>query len=110
MDLIDSLGLPQHVHFAPDIQGHTLDLVITRKIDSIIQGVPILGSFLCDPATVLFDLKGIKSESSAKETWKMKSINLSKFKNNLRNSELLLNTAKHLADLINCFSTIYTVP
>ena len=28
-----------------------------------------------------------------------------KFKNDLRNSELLLNTSKHLADLSNCFST-----
>ena len=37
MDLLDSLGLVQHVHFETHVQGHTLDLVITRKMDSIIQ-------------------------------------------------------------------------
>lgn len=33
------------------------------------------------------------------------SINLPKFKNDLRNSELLLNTSKHLAGLVNCVNT-----
>ena len=69
LDLIDSLGLVQHVHFATHVQGHILDLVITRKMDSIIQDTPISGSFLSDHATVLFNLKGSKSESSAKEVW-----------------------------------------
>ena len=103
LDLIDSLGLAQHVHFATHVQEHTQDLVITRTMDSIIQDAPISGSFLSDHATVLFNVKGFKSESSAKEVWfrKIKSINLPKFKNDLRNLELLLNTPKHLADLVN---------
>ena len=38
LDLIDSLGLFQHVHLvATHVQGHILDLVITRKMDSIIH-------------------------------------------------------------------------
>ena len=80
--LIDSLGLVQHVHFETHVLGHTLDLVITRKMDSIIQDTPISGSFLSDHATVLFNLKGSKSESSAKEVWfrKIKSFNLPTFK------------------------------
>ena len=88
-------------------RSYTLDLVITRKIDSIIQDTPISGSFLSDHATVLFNLKGSKSESSAKEVWfrKIKSINLPKFKNDIRTSELLLNTPNHLVDLVNCFNT-----
>ena len=103
LDLIDSLGLVQHVHFEIHVQGHTLDLVITRKMDSIIQDTPISGSFLSDHATILFNLKGFKSESSAKEVWfrKIKSINLPKFKNDIRTSELLLNTPNHLVDLVN---------
>jgi len=31
LDLMDSFARAQHVHFATDIQGHTLDLVITEK-------------------------------------------------------------------------------
>ena len=59
---------------------------LTRKMDSIIQDTPISGSFLSDHATVLFNLKGSKSESSAKEVWfrKIKSINLPKYKNYLK--------------------------
>ena len=86
LDLIDSLGLVQHVHFATHVQGRILDLVITRKMNSIIHDTaPISGSNLSDHATVLFNLKGSKSESSAKEVWfrKIKSINLPKFKNDL---------------------------
>ena len=54
-----------------------------------------------------FNLKGSKSESSAKEVWfrKIKSINLPKFKNDIRTSELLPNTPNHLVDLVNCFNT-----
>ena len=96
------------MYFATHVQGHTLDLVTTRKMDSIIQDAPISGYFLSDHATVLFNLKGFKSESSAKEVWfrKIMSINLPECKNDLRNSELLLNTPKHLADLFNCFITV----
>ena len=36
---------------------------------------------------------------------KIKSINLPKFKNDIRTSELLLNTPNHLDDLVNCFNT-----
>ena len=108
LDLIDSLGLVQHVHFSTHVQGYILNLVITRKMDSIIQDTPISGSFLSDHATVLFNLKGSKSESSAKEVWfrKIKSINLPKCKNDLRTSGLLLiNTPNLLVDLVNCFNT-----
>ena len=45
LDLIDSLGLVQHVHFETHVQG----LVITRKMDSIIQDTPISGSFFVWP-------------------------------------------------------------
>ena len=34
LDLIDSFWLAQHVHFATHVQGHTSDLVISRKMDS----------------------------------------------------------------------------
>ena len=49
-----------------------------QTMDSIIQDTPISGSFLSDHVTVMFNLKGSKSESSAKEVWfrKIKSINL----------------------------------
>ena len=69
LDLIDSFGLAQHVHFTIHVQGHTLDLVISRKMDST--------SWRTDRSQVLFypikrlycrsNLKGFKSESCPKE-------------------------------------------
>jgi exonuclease III len=49
---LDAHGLKQHVTGATHIHGHTLDVVITREISSIIQG----NVLIVDPC--LFDNKG----------------------------------------------------
>ena len=76
--------------------------------DSEVEPFPLFTSRCFSLAhSLLCNLKGSKSESSAKEVWfrKIKSINLPKFKNDIRTSELLLNTPNHLVDLVNCFNT-----
>ena len=35
-DLLESLGLVQHVEHAIRVHGHTLDIIISRKLDTII--------------------------------------------------------------------------
>ena len=45
--LIDSFGLVQHVSGSTYTKGHTLDLVISRAEDDIIQGCTV-GSFISD--------------------------------------------------------------
>ena len=40
LDLLESLGLEQHVTEPTHIRGHTLDLVITRKIEDILASPP----------------------------------------------------------------------
>ena len=37
LDLLDSLNLEQHVHSVTQVTRHTLDLIITRKMDNIIE-------------------------------------------------------------------------
>ena len=41
-DLLNSKGLLQHVKRPTHIHGHTLDLIITRQADDIVDGNPFL--------------------------------------------------------------------
>ena len=40
-DMLESVNLQQHVTTSTHVHGHTLDLIITRMSESIIQGVPV---------------------------------------------------------------------
>ena len=52
MDLLESLGLEQHVRGPTHTHGHTLDLVITRKMENIIACPPRVCRYSSDQATV----------------------------------------------------------
>ena len=52
-DILDSLGLIQHVTCPTHISGHTLDLIITRNEDNIIVSPPVCDTFLSDHSTLL---------------------------------------------------------
>ena len=47
-DFFDSVGLQQHVEQHTHVQGHTLDLVISRQSDNIIEDPPPVDRFLSD--------------------------------------------------------------
>jgi len=51
LDLIDSLGLQQHVDKPTHAHNHTLDLVITRKTSHLIQNLPAIDWFFSDHAS-----------------------------------------------------------
>lgn len=55
-DLLDSMGLQQHVKQPTHIHGHTLDLLITRQSDVIIAKEPEIERYFSDHAVVLCDL------------------------------------------------------
>ena len=55
-DFFESVGLQQHVEQHTHVQGHTLDLVISRQSDNIIEDSPHVGRFLSDHGTVLISL------------------------------------------------------
>ena len=52
LDLLESLGLEQHVTEPTHIRGHTLDLVITRKIEDILASPPRACRYFSDHAAV----------------------------------------------------------
>ena len=52
LDLLESLGLQQHVRGPTHIHGHTLDHVVTRLTENIILDTPKADRCLSDHAAV----------------------------------------------------------
>ena len=51
LDLLQSVGLQQHITEPTQIQGHTLDLDITPSSDDILNKVPLVDRFISDHAS-----------------------------------------------------------
>lgn len=90
MDLLNSMDLVQHVGSSTQVSGHTLDLVITRKMDTIIRSQPVADCFLSDHATVICDLNLSKAPITSKRLSyrKLRAIALDSLKEDLRSSRL----------------------
>ena len=56
LDLLECMGLTQHMIRPTHRCGHSLDLIITRDLDSLVQTSLISDSFLSDHCTVLSEL------------------------------------------------------
>ena len=55
LDLLESMGLQQHVDVPTHKSGHTLDLIITRRADSLFTD-PMADYFFSDHFLVISDL------------------------------------------------------
>lgn len=86
-DLLQSLGLRQHVTHA---HGHTLDLIITRYSDQIVQDSPQTDRFISDHASLLRKLFHVKPVVTANVVTykKLQSVDMDSLKNDLAASEL----------------------
>ena len=104
MDLLNSMDLVQHVGSSTQVSGHTLDLVITRKMDTIIRSQPVADCFLSDHATVICDLNLSKAPITSKRVSyrKLRAIDLDSLKEDLRSSRLCESPPVNLEDLIDC--------
>ena len=93
LDVLESLGLQQHVNDPTHIHGHTLDLVITRIADNIIQEKPHVDRYFSDHASVLCKLVCYKPRLSHKKVnyRKIKSVDVSALVNDLAESSLCKN-------------------
>ena len=84
-DLLESVGLRQHVTQATHIHGHTLDLIITRYSDQIIMNQPYMDRFISDHASVICDLLPAKPVMSIKRVCyrKLKRVNMTSLNQDL---------------------------
>lgn len=97
---MDSFGLEQHVAGATHIHGHTLDLVITRKTERIVESIPCSGRYFSDHTVIRCNLAISKPRSQAKKVTfrKTKAIDMTCFKQALSFSDICVN--EH-AELLN---------
>ena len=90
LDLLESLGLQQHVDKPTHIHGHILDLVITRKARTIINTPPVIDTFFSDHASIVCKIQTRKPAPKAKVVTfrKFKSIDMDSFHDDLASSDL----------------------
>ena len=50
-ELLESMGLQQHVNEPTHESGHTLDLIITRQCDSLLANIPVTDCLFSDHST-----------------------------------------------------------
>ena len=56
-DLLDAMGLVEHVKQATHIHGHILELIIIRHSDDFVAQEPLSESFISDHAAVICSLR-----------------------------------------------------
>ena len=106
-DLLNSVGLVQHVKRPTHIHGHTLDLIITRQADDIVDGEPLAERYFSDHAALICKLSVAKPPLRIKhaEYRKLKSVDITKLKEDIRNSQLYQNPPNDLNMLLVCYNT-----
>ena len=90
LDLFQSVSLQQHITEPTQIQGHTLDLVITRSSDDILNKIPVVDRFISDHASVYCTLQPDRPCMTTKNVVyrKLKSVDLESLKRDLSDSLL----------------------
>jgi hypothetical protein len=93
MDILDSFDLVQHVDFATHIGGHTLDFIISRSGDNIIDAVSP-GDMIADHSAVLASLNMHKPKSKTKivKYRRIKAIKIDKFSEEIKPVDQIFST------------------
>ena len=110
LDILDCMGLTQHVITPTHRSGHASDLLITRDLDGLVQTSPISDSFLSDHCTVLSKLTLRMPDTKVKEVCyrETKAIDIESFKDDLRKSRLCQDPPDALTDLVFCYGSTMT--
>ena len=90
LDLLQSVGLQQHITEPTQIQGHTLDLAITCSSDNILNKVPEVHRFISDHASVYCTIHPDRPCMTTENVVcrKLKSVDLESLKRDLSDSLL----------------------
>ena len=88
MELLEGLGLEQHVDKPTHRDRHTLDLTITRMSECLVSHTPVVDQFISDHAGVLCWLTPPRPALSEKNSSYRKSINMKQLKRDLQSTEL----------------------
>ena len=105
-DLLNSLGLVQHVKRPTNIHGY-LHLIITRQADDIVDGESLPERYFSDYAAVICKVSVAKPPLIIEhaEYRKLKSIDITKLKEDIPNSQLYQEPPNDLNMLLVCYNT-----
>ena len=109
LETIAVFGMQQHVNKPTHIQGHTLDLLITREGDRITATNVSVTDLISDhyAVTCNITMKPTVAEKTELTYRKINDINIDQFKEDLRNSELIKSHAgMNLQELVDKYDTV----
>ena len=105
-DILNSLGLKQHISEPTHKDGNTLDLLITRADDDILYGKPVVRDMISDHSAIHFDIM-LTVPATKQQTVsfrKTTKIDLSSFKNDLKNEFVNHSDQVTLCDLVDQYN------
>ena len=100
--ILDSYELEQHVNEPTHTLGHILDVVISKKHSQLVESVSVSDQGISDHFVVKFNILD-KKPSPVEKTVSyrdIKSIDLDKFKADIKNLPLLNQTSQSLSDIV----------
>ena len=106
--VLDEFGLKQHVTDATSKHAnHMLDLIITRNSESLIYDTPRISTYLSDHASVVFQLNSsnLKQKESPKSYRPLNKIDVTRFRQDLLNSDIVTKPKTELNELVNQYNS-----
>ena len=103
INIIDSMGMINHVNIPTHIHGHTLDLIITRASTDLhitdVQATDYISdhSFICATTSLAKPIRGAKYVTRRN----LSDINFDSFKKDLQNSEICKDPADTVDTIVN---------
>ena len=101
------MGLQQHISFSTHISGNTLDLLISRTLDSNLIHDVWPGAYFSDHCLAFFTINVSMPQLSRKKVSfrKVKAIDITSFTDDLSASELCQHPPSEPALLVDCYNT-----
>ena len=106
MELLQTFDHTQHVKQPTHKGNHILDLIITRSEDSIVHHISVIDPVPCHHYTVCYKVHLPKPFPENKETAyrNLKCIDFARFREDIRNLNLLDNDITSIADLVEPYN------
>ena len=106
-ELLESMGLQQHVNEPTHETGHTLDLIITRQCDSLLANIPVTDCLFSDHSTLICDLTVDKPPLPKKKISfrKTKVVGVNLLCDELSTTSLCTDSPDALNDLVKCYNS-----
>ena len=107
LELLETMGLQQHVITPTHESGNTLDLIITRQCEDLVKETPQSDYHISDHWSVICRLNLDKPRITKKTVTfrRIKDIDLRALSDEISSSDLCTNTPDTLSDLVTCYNS-----